>query len=81
MDESTRRTLEAINRRFYADRAHDFDSSRTRAWQGWSRALFGLPRSGLRVLDLGCGNGRLLAHLVDQGFVARTVDRVDSAER
>lgn len=66
MDEVTRKALEAINRRFYAERATAFDSSRTRPWQGWDRALSGLPDRALRVLDLGCGNGRLLARLIEQ---------------
>jgi SAM-dependent methyltransferase len=67
MDEITRTALEAINRRFYAERAADFDSSRSRPWPGWDRALFGLPQGAeLGVLDLGCGNGRLLAHLLER---------------
>jgi SAM-dependent methyltransferase len=74
MDPRTRSILEAINRRFYAERAQDFDSSRSRPWQGWTRALAGVPAgAALRVLDLGCGNGRLLAHLRERfdvgGFV------------
>lgn len=82
MDRPTRRLLEAINRRFYAERAHDFDSSRSRPWQGWSRALAGLPiatpAAPLRVLDLGCGNGRLLAHLASERHVISTFVGTDS---
>jgi len=67
MDLRTRNLLETINRRFYADRALDFDSSRSRPWQGWTRALDGLSAgAALQVLDLGCGNGRLLAHLSER---------------
>jgi 2-polyprenyl-3-methyl-5-hydroxy-6-metoxy-1,4-benzoquinol methylase len=104
MDDATRRTLQAINRRFYAERAADFDSSRSRPWQGWPRALAGLgdgarkfgnqtaenatargfrisehrPLSPLSVLDLGCGNGRLLAHLLSDGFEVELFVGVDS---
>lgn len=79
MDDATRRTLEAINRRFYAERAADFDSSRSRPWLGWSRALAGLPHArALRVLDLGCGNGRLLAHLLADGVALEQHIGVDS---
>jgi SAM-dependent methyltransferase len=74
MNTRTRSILEAINRRFYAERAQEFDSSRSRPWEGWTRALAGVPAgTALRVLDLGCGNGRLLAHLRERfevgGFV------------
>jgi len=81
MDEPTRCTLEAINRRFYAEQAHEFDSSRSRPWQGWSRALSGLPRrEPLRVLDLGCGNGRLLAHFLNDGWPLSELLGVDSGK-
>jgi len=78
MDETTRKALEAINRRFYAERAADFDSSRTRPWQGWERALAGLPDRPLRVLDLGCGNGRLLAHLQERKLRLESYLGIDS---
>ena len=62
MDETTRARLNAINRRFYAITAQDFDASRWGAWAGWEQLLphirnerGTLPR---RVLDVGCGNGR-----------------------
>ena len=62
--------LAALNRDFYARFAEDFD--RTRA--GWplsfSRILPYLAPAA-NVLDLGCGNGRLLAFLRTQGWQGR----------
>lgn len=65
MNESTRRALAALSQRFYAANAEHFDETRSRPWRGWKRALeaFRDPPTPLRVLDLGCGNGRLLTHL------------------
>lgn len=78
MDDRTRSTLEAINRRFYAERAADFDTSRTRPWQGWGRALERVPSDApTSVLDLGCGNGRLAAHMLQDRTIAAYVG-VDS---
>lgn len=74
MDDRTRRMLEEVNRRFYAERAADFDSSRTRPWQGWDRALEGVSSARpISVLDLGCGNGRLFAHVARAHALARYV--------
>jgi SAM-dependent methyltransferase len=81
LDDRTRRALEAINRRFYAERAADFDSSRTRPWPGWGRALEGVRSNARsRVLDLGCGNGRLLAHLLREQRSLESFVGVDSCE-
>jgi SAM-dependent methyltransferase len=69
MDEKTARALNAINRSFYRDRAGEFSETRRDPWPGWREltplvtAL--LPKRTLRVLDVGCGNGRFGAFLAE----------------
>lgn len=63
MEDLTRRTLNALNRRFYRERGDEFAARRTRPWRGWERLM---PRwreisaavAAPAVLDVGCGNGR-----------------------
>ena len=72
MDTSTQARLRRINRDFYSSRAADFDRTRhPGGWPGWRRvvetAMVQTPAAGarppLRVLDLGCGNGRFALFL------------------
>ena len=56
---STAQILDEVNARFYARFADDFAQSRHHGWRGWHALLPLLPSRPLRVLDLGCGNGRL----------------------
>ena len=58
MDPVTIQRLNAINREFYRTTAEAFDQTRGSAWPGWNHLLPHLD-SPLRVLDVGCGNGRL----------------------
>ena len=60
---STAQTLDEVNRRFYARFADAFDQSRHHGWQGWHDLMPLLPSRPLRILDLGCGNGRLAEFL------------------
>jgi SAM-dependent methyltransferase len=70
MDERTVHSLNAINRSFYSETAGEFDSSRSEPWPGWTRLLPLLEQQraagALRVLDVGCGNGRFGAFLADR---------------
>jgi SAM-dependent methyltransferase len=74
-----------MNRAFYARRGAAFDASRDHPWPGWSRALGSLeaidggdPRP-LRVLDLGCGNGRFGAWLMHRATVPTRYLGIDAS--
>ncbi len=70
MDAETIRHLNSINQRFYATVTDAFDASRQRAWAGWDRVLAELETLHaalpIRVLDVGCGNGRFGVFLADK---------------
>ena len=62
MNDATARALNDLNLALYRDRAEEWDGVRRRSWDGFERAiqrLGTLGRNPLRVLDVGCGNGRL----------------------
>ena len=71
MDQATVDALRTLNRRFYEERAEEFSASRNAPWPGWLRLLPSLrelcePERALRVLDVGCGNGRFARFLAEQ---------------
>jgi len=67
MNPDTCAALLELNRRFYAQFAGDFSRTR-RSWPpGVSRILPHLLQAA-NVVDVGCGNGRLLACLADAGW-------------
>ena len=68
MDDALAQRLIALNRAFYQQAGAGFDRTRQSAWPGWRRLLAHLPaRRPLRVLDVGCGNGRLARFLSREG--------------
>jgi tRNA (uracil-5-)-methyltransferase TRM9 len=64
MDDNTVAKLLALNHAFYADFAEPFADSRTLSDPALTSSLPYIP-TGARVLDVGCGNGRL-AQLLDR---------------
>jgi SAM-dependent methyltransferase len=83
MDHETQRLLGEINRRFYTLRAADFSATRSYPWPGWERLIPELPERaidrGLRVLDVGCGNGRFGRFLLDREVALETYVGIDSS--
>lgn len=78
MNKETFEQILALNANFYQQVASDFADSRQYPWKGWGRvvAFFLTPAPGetrhrvrpdtLRVLDLGCGNGRFYTYLQNE---------------
>lgn len=70
MELNTIECLNDLNRQFYATVADVFDQTRSHAWTGWERLLIHLQTLPvpLRVLDVGCGNGRFGLFLAQHGL-------------
>ncbi|MBU1085847.1 MAG: class I SAM-dependent methyltransferase [Candidatus Beckwithbacteria bacterium] len=65
MDQKTVKALNQLNIDFY-EKVHEyFNTSRQFNWAGWGKLLSYLPtQAGLKVLDVGCGNGRFGEFLI-----------------
>jgi tRNA (uracil-5-)-methyltransferase TRM9 len=67
------------NSAFYQKYAEEFAATRNYIWQGWNRVGEYLKKFDhehnltMRVLDLGCGNGRLYKFLADSGVISDAV--------
>lgn len=73
------RTIRAINtitQQFYETVAVPFSRTRQKEWQGWEQLSPYieqqlLQKEQVRLLDLGCGNGRFGVFLQEKGFAAK----------
>jgi len=68
MNKTTVNKLNQMNKRFYEQVGEEFSQSRQSPWQGWRRLLPMLEKiktNNVRVLDIGCGNGRFGRFLMD----------------
>ena len=63
------RTLLALNRAFYDQVADPFAQSRARPQPGFTLLLDHLPQPCPRLLDVGCGEGRLGRFLQERGVI------------
>ncbi len=67
MDPKLVKRLAALNREFYARFARDFSETRSAERLNLD-PLVPYLRSGIRLLDVGCGNGRLAERLDREGY-------------
>src|SRR3990167_2127758 len=73
MDKTTAEQIIQLNARFYAEVASSFSQTRQHAWRGWNKIAHVIntgfePSSTIKVLDMGCGNGRFYGFLSQYKF-------------
>ncbi len=79
MTPATCERLNAINLAFYREHAEAFSRTRSRPWRGMSRVVAAVPGAAPRVLDIGCGNARLLLALRERFGRELTYHGVDAS--
>jgi len=71
MNKTTIDSLNQLNKDFYSTVADSFNTSRNYYWQGWTRLQKIIKKQfsdkKIRVLDIGCGNGRFAQFLNESG--------------
>jgi SAM-dependent methyltransferase len=67
VDRTTIQTLIRLNQQFYQTFAEQFSATRQQIQPGVRDVIRQIPPV-CRILDLGCGNGKLWQRLVEQGF-------------
>lgn len=60
MKSTTYNKILDLNNNFYSNISYDFSKTRQRSWSGWqlSTTLIKRPKTPIKILDIGCGNGR-----------------------
>jgi tRNA (uracil-5-)-methyltransferase TRM9 len=78
MNAQTRAILAEVNRAFYSRFAGDFAATR-QSWPPGFQSILPYLAPAFNVLDLGCGNGRLLRFLAATGWRGRYIGLDSSA--
>lgn len=74
MDEHTAQTILRLTRETYERIAREFDKTRKVLWDDFS-TFDPYVKEGMRVLDIGCGNGRLYRYLKDTNIRYLGIDQ------
>ncbi|MFS8130690.1 MAG: class I SAM-dependent methyltransferase [Candidatus Dojkabacteria bacterium] len=67
----------------YSTHAEEFSKTRQTPWEGWNpiiKKLVNEKMKGISILDLGCGNGRFLKYLKDEGIEVGKYVGVDNSK-
>lgn len=79
MDQDVQKLLSELNHTFYRDFANSFAETRRAPQPGFYELENHLPESCPRLLDVGCGEGRLGRHLLSRGIIS-TYHGVDASQ-
>lgn len=67
----------------YTTHAEEFSNTRQSPWEGWEKIISKSEirnSKGISILDLGCGNGRFLKYLKEQGINIKHYVGVDNSK-